>query len=133
MTQETQAPQIQPAPDTAKVEMSVKDRNLWATIAHLSSLCGFLIPFGNVVGPLVVWLIKKDDSVFVGEHALAALNFQITVMIGLIISFFLTFIFIGVLLMPLLAILDLVFVIKATMAANKGEHYEYPYSLHLVK
>ncbi len=54
------------------------DEKNWAIGTHLSAFCGIVIPFGNIIGPLVVWMIKKDESEFVNRHGKAALNFQIS-------------------------------------------------------
>ncbi|MEM9620099.1 MAG: DUF4870 domain-containing protein [Pseudomonadota bacterium] len=100
-------------------------------IAHLSALVGFIIPFGNIIGPLVVWQIKKDMP-FVEEQGKEALNFQITVSLAAIVCFILMFILIGALLLPILGIAAIVFTIIAAIKANGGEHYEYPLTLRLV-
>ncbi|HLJ84505.1 MAG TPA: DUF4870 domain-containing protein [Candidatus Eremiobacteraceae bacterium] len=50
----------------------------WAVVAHLAALTGHLIPFGSLVGPLVIWLVKRDESAFVNEHGKEAVNFQLS-------------------------------------------------------
>jgi uncharacterized Tic20 family protein len=107
------------------------DKN-WAVIAHLSSVAGLIIPFGNVVGPLVVMLTKGKDSDIVGDQAREALNFQISMTIAFLVSMVLMFVLIGFLLMPLIGIADLVFVIIAAVSASKGERYRYPLTLRLI-
>lgn len=109
------------------------DETNWGMFAHLSALLGFLIPFGNVIGPLVIWLTKGKESAHVGTEAREALNFQITVAIGALICFVLVFVAIGVLLMALLAVADLVLVIVAAVSASKGQSYRYPFAIRLVK
>jgi len=111
---------------------SEAERN-WSTIAHLSGLAGYIIPFGMILGPLLVWLMKRDEMPVVGEHARRALNFQITVLIGIMISIPLMFIFIGVPMLILVGLGQLIFTIIAGVKANEGQDYEYPYSLDLVK
>jgi len=110
-----------------------QDEKTWGMLAHLSSLVGFLIPLGNILGPLVVWLVKKDTMPFVAEQGKEALNFNITVLIGIVIGFILTFVLIGLLVLAVVGIAWLVLTIMAALAANKGENYRYPFTLRLVK
>lgn len=113
--------------------LNSKDERLWATLAHLGIVAGLIIPFGSVLGPLIIWLVFKDRSSYVDYHAKEALNFQLTMLIGFVACIILMFIIIGIPLLIALAIVDLVMSIKAAMAADKGEHYKYPYSLRLIK
>ncbi len=80
-------------------------------LCHLSALAGFIIPFGNVLGPLLVWQIKKNEFPSVVEHGKAALNFQLTVLIvllvGVVAAVLLSFVCVGFLLFPLIAIIGL--------------------------
>jgi uncharacterized Tic20 family protein len=119
-------------PSDAPLSVSSEDRN-WATIAHLSALVGFVIPFGNILGPLVVWLVKKEQSAHVAEAAREALNFNITVGIGALISLCLMLVFIGFLLMAVLAVVWLVLVILAAVKSSNGTMYRYPFNLRLIK
>ncbi|NTV96106.1 MAG: DUF4870 domain-containing protein [Thiobacillus sp.] len=109
------------------------DESNWGMFAHLSALVGFVIPFGNVVGPLLIWLTKGKESDYVGEQAREALNFQITMLIVAAVCFALSLILIGLLFLWLAALFDLVFVILAAVTASKGQMYRYPYTLRLVK
>ncbi|MFA5684440.1 MAG: DUF4870 domain-containing protein [Lysobacteraceae bacterium] len=105
----------------------------WAMFAHLSALIGFLIPFGNVLGPLVIWQIKKNEMAFVDDQGKEALNFQITVLIAVVACLVLSVVLIGFLLLPLVGIAALVFTIIGGIKANNGETYRYPFTLRLVK
>lgn len=91
------------------------------------------VPFGNVLGPLVVWLIKRNDFDFVDDQGKEALNFQITVMIGVLIGFVLTFILIGILVIAVVGITAVVLTIIAAIKANQGERYRYPVCIRLIK
>ena len=104
----------------------------WAMFAHLSALVGVIIPLGSIIGPLVIWLIKKDTMPFVNDQGKEALNFNITVAIAAIVGWILCFILIGFLVLAVLAIAWLVFVIIATIKANEGTTYRYPFTLRLV-
>jgi uncharacterized Tic20 family protein len=111
----------------------------WNMLCHLSALA-ICIPFGNIIGPLLIWQIKKNEIPSVNVHGKMALNFQITVTIAVVIGWvaatILSFIRIGFLLFPvvmLVALAGLVFAIIAGIKANNGEDYKYPYSLNLIK
>ena len=110
-----------------------KDERTWGMLCHLSVLAGFIIPFATIIAPLVIWLIKKDEMPFVDDQGKESLNFQITMLIGFIISLILMFVFIGFFLMVALALFDLIMVIVAAMKANEGVRYRYPYSLRFLK
>lgn len=126
MSETTEAPATEGAAPTA-------DEMTWGMIAHLSALVGVVVPFGTILGPLVVWLIKKDTMPFVDDQGKESLNFQITMFIGFVICFILMFVVIGLFLLPLLGLADLVLVIMAALKAQKGEKYRYPFALRLVK
>jgi uncharacterized Tic20 family protein len=106
----------------------------WAMFAHLSALAGgFLLGGLSFVGPLIIWLIKKDENPFVADQAREALNFNITVTIGFLISWVLVAaFFIGFLTMAVIGIAWLILTIMAGMAANNGQQYRYPWTLRLV-
>lgn len=104
----------------------------WAMGCHLAALAGFVIPFGSIIGPLVVWLIKKDESSFVDRQGKEALNFQITMLIAFLVCIVLAFILIGFLLMALVVIFDLIMIVLAAIKASEGEEFRYPIALRLV-
>jgi uncharacterized protein len=104
----------------------------WALFAHLSALAGFVIPFGNVIGPLIIWQIKKNEMPFVDEQGKEALNFQITVILAVLACVLLMVIFIGFLLLPVVGLGALVLTVVGAIKANSGEHYRYPLTLRLV-
>jgi len=105
----------------------------WGMFAHLAALAGFVIPFGNLIGPLIVWQVKKDEMPFVADQGKESLNFQITVTIAAIVCFVLMVVLIGALLLPLVGLAALVFVVIAAVKANQGEAYRYPVTLRLIK
>jgi uncharacterized protein len=117
----------------------------WALFAHLSALIGGIVTsgwagsIGCFIGPLVIWLVKKDSMPFVNDQAKEALNFNITVAIVFLALFLLSVVTLGVGLIvaiPLWIIIGiawLVLTIMAAIAANKGEAYRYPFALRLIK
>lgn len=105
----------------------------WGMFAHLAALVGFIVPFGNLIGPLVVWQMKKDTMPFVADQGKESLNFQITVAIAVLVCILLMVILIGALLLPVVGIGALVFTVIAAIKANQGEAYRYPIALRLIK
>lgn len=105
----------------------------WAMAAHLSTLCIYIgVPFGNILGPMIVWLIKKEEFPFVDDQGKEAMNFQISMTIYGIVAFILCFVLIGFLLLFALVIIDLVLTIMAAVAANRGEYYRYPLTMRFI-
>jgi uncharacterized Tic20 family protein len=102
-----------------------KDARTFAMLAHLLGIFTFFL------GPLIIWLVKKDEHPFVDEQGKEALNFQITVAIAYVIASVIPIA--GCFLAPSVWVVNLIFCIMACVAANKGEHYRYPVSLRLVK
>ncbi|MEH6785144.1 MAG: DUF4870 domain-containing protein [Alcanivorax jadensis] len=100
---------------------------------HLLALAGLVVPFGNILGPLIMWLVKKDESAFVDDQGKEALNFNITISIAGFIAFLLMFVVIGGLLLPIIGIFWLVMTIIAAVKANGGERYRYPLTIRLIK
>ncbi|MCZ6500082.1 MAG: DUF4870 domain-containing protein [Gammaproteobacteria bacterium] len=109
------------------------DERMWGMLCHLSALTGFLSGIGFILGPLIVWLLKKDQYSFVDEQGKEALNFQITMFIAAIACVLLVLLLIGVLLLWILGIVNFVMIIIAVIESNNGVHYEYPFSLRLIK
>jgi uncharacterized Tic20 family protein len=111
-----------------------KEEQNWAMLCHLSALIGFVIPFGSILGPLVIWLIKRADMPLVDQHGKEALNFQLTVAILALISWALVVVLIGFVLLAVVALGALFFVIRAAIKISNGElGYRYPYSIRFLK
>ena len=113
--------------------MPTQDEKNMAMFCHLGAFAGFIIPFGSIIAPLVIWLVKKDQSEYVDYHGKEALNFQITMMLAVIVSFMLIFVLIGFPLLFGLLIFNVVIVIIAAIKANEGEKYQYPFALRMIK
>jgi uncharacterized protein len=103
----------------------------WAMLAHLSALFGLIIGL-NWLGPLVVYLVKKDEHPFIADQGREALNFNLSVFIYVLVSVVLIFIVIGFLLLPVIGIAWLVLTIIAGIRANNGEPYRYPLTIKFV-
>ncbi|NLY13083.1 MAG: DUF4870 domain-containing protein [Gammaproteobacteria bacterium] len=105
----------------------------WAMLIHLAAFAAFLIPFGSIIGPLLVWQLKKDLGSFVEYNGKEAVNFQITVAIAAVVCVMLIFAVIGVLLLPVLGLVWLIFTIIAGVKANDGVAYRYPLTIRFIK
>lgn len=111
-----------------------KQARTWAMVCHLSALSGFIgVPFGSILGPLIIWLIKREEHPFVNQQGKEALNFQISLLIYLIVSGLLIFVLIGIFLMIGLGVFGLIVTIIATVKANNGEAYRYPLTIRFIK
>ena len=111
-----------------------KDERMWGMLCHLSALTLFIgIPFGNVFGPLIIWLVQRNQYPFVDKQGKAALNFQISMTIYLIISGFLCLVVVGFILLPVLLIIELVYIITVSIKVSNGEPYQYPFTIQFLK
>ncbi len=125
----------QPEPPT----MQSSDERLWALIGHLSAFSAFITGIGCILGPLIVWLIKRDTLPFAADQAKEALNFNITLAIAFaaLVLFSIITLGIGLLLAwPIGVVLfvgRVVLTIIAAIKANEGVAYRYPFTLRLVK
>jgi len=113
-------------------ELSRDDKNMGVAV-HLASFSGYIIPLGSILGPLIVWLMKREEIDFVDQCGRNCLNFKISVMIYAVISMILMFVGIGFLLLGFLAIFDIVVTIIAAMKASEGISYQYPLSIKFFK
>jgi uncharacterized Tic20 family protein len=121
-------------PDSVTTTAATQDERTWGMLAHLSAFSLFLIPpIGAVIGPLVVWLIKRDQSPFVADQGKEALNFNISVFLAVIVCGALVLVFIGILLGVALFIFWMTMTIIAAIKASEGVRYRYPITLRLVK
>ncbi len=108
--------------------------NTWAMACHLAAIAGYVgVPMGNLVGPLIIWLIKKDEIPLVDKNGKESLNFQISMTIYSIISFFLCFVFIGFPLLFLIFIVNFILIIIASVKSNSDVTYSYPLTMRFIK
>lgn len=118
------------------MEIQDADKNA-RTMGMLCHLLGLLIltqlSFGQIWGPLILWLVKRDDHPFIDEQGKEALNFQISMTIYMLLCVPLVFVGIGILLLVALQILDVVLCIIAGLKANEGIAYKYPFTIRFIK
>lgn len=110
------------------------DARKWASLCHIIALVGLIgNGVGFVVGPLVVWLIKRDNDPFIDEQGKEALNFQITMVTAALVSLLLSVVVIGYFLLIAVGVVMVVFPIIAAVKASNGEHYRYPFTIRFLK
>lgn len=114
-------------------ELSNDEKN-WGVYCHIATILGVFVPvLGNFLGPLVVWLMKKEEIPFVEDQGKEVLNFQITLLLISIAAGFLSAIFIGIIILWLLPFYWLICTIVGSMNASKGVAFRYPVTLRLIK
>ncbi|MGB0259709.1 MAG: DUF4870 domain-containing protein [Coraliomargarita sp.] len=101
-------------------------------LCHLLALVQFLgIP--GVLGPLVIWLLKREEHPFIDSCGKEAVNFQLSVLIYLIVAFVMVFIVIGFFLVPIIMLLSIVYTVIAAIKASDGNDYQYPLTIRFIK
>lgn len=120
-----------PPPEGHGALVPTSEEKNWALAAHVGVFVAAWVAMG-FLAPLIVMLVKGKDSAYVRRHAVESLNFQISLLIYLAVSFVLAFVLIGFLLMAAVAIFALVVIILATIKAANGEDYRYPLCIRLV-
>ena len=108
------------------------DEKTWGMLCHLAAFAWF-IPLGNIIGPLIVYSVKRQEYDFVEDQGKESLNFQITMTIALIVSGFLAIILIGLFLLVLVGLFSVVFTVIAAVKASQGEFYRYPLTIRFLK
>ncbi len=110
-----------------------KDSVNWGMVCHLGGLATYVgIPFGNIMAPLAIWLIKKNADPFVDSQGRESLNFNLSFTVYGIVAGLMCYIVIGFVVLPLILITHIVLVIRATLQANKGGSVHYPFTLRFI-
>lgn len=105
----------------------------WITCCHLSALAGYFVPLGHLLGPLIVWLLKKDVYPSVDRHGKEALNFQISISIYMLAATALIVVLIGIPLLIALATFNFIVILVAAVKSKNVQEFRYPLSLRLLK
>ncbi len=113
-------------------ELSESERN-WAMLCHLSAFAGFFFPFGSIIGPLVCWLTRKDESLWVNQNGKSSLNFELSILLYIVLAIPLCFIIIGIPIVVFLGILKVICIIIASVKASKGEEFRYPLAIPFIQ
>ena len=107
-------------------ELDEKQERIWGLLVHLLAFFGF-------IAPLIIWLIQRDESSFIDDQGKESLNFQISILIYLVVSMLLMFIVIGFVLVPAVLVFDVVMIIVASVKASAGEKFRYPLCIKFIK
>src|SRR5438067_12696096 len=105
----------------------------WCVLCHASALLGLFFHFlGHLLGPLIVWLVKRGDSPEFDAHRKESLNLQTSMLIYDAIAAILCFVLIGIPILIALWVLNTVFVIIASVKASEGTLHRYPFTIRLI-
>ena len=128
---ETSYPQPPLTPATVSAVANVRT---WCAFAHASALLGVILHFpGHLLGPLIVWLAKRDDAPEIDAHGKEALNFQISMLIYNIVAAVFCLVLIGFVFLAILWVLNAIFVIIAAVQASDGKFYRYPMTIRFIQ
>ena len=114
-----------------------KQSRMWGMLCHLTALLGMIgIPFGHLAGPFIVWMLKRDIHPFVRDQGIESLNFQLSMTLYIAAAgafLYLTKIGLGMIMIYILAPINALLVIIASLAAYRGESYSYPFKIRFIK
>ena len=125
-------PPAVPSPSEQSPTTPSADNSL-AVLMQLLGFAGFVFPMGNILAPLILWLIKRTDSPYLDRIGKEAINFQISYTIYAIAAGLLCFVLIGLLLFPILFVAWVVLMVIAAVKTSNGEEYRYPFTIRLLQ
>jgi uncharacterized Tic20 family protein len=129
MNETPSAPPLPPTPASA----TSSEIRTWCVLCHASALLGlFFHFFGHLLGPLLVWLIKRDLSAEIDANGKESLNFQISMLLYDVIAGILCIVLIGIPILIALWVLNTVLVIIASVKTSNGEFYRYPLTIRFL-
>lgn len=105
----------------------------WAMFCHLSAFAGYFFPFGGIIGPIICWISRRDESAWVDVNGRASLNFQLSMLLYTVLVIPLCFIIVGIPILVGLGVLEAVCIIVASIRAAKGEVFKYPISIPFIQ
>lgn len=106
---------------------------LWSLMCHLSGMFGWMIPLGNIFGPLIIWYAKRDSIPDVGEHGRHALNFQFTMVLYFFVSVLLVYWYVGIFMLYAVAVFQMACTCLASFRAYQGKPFHYPLTVEFLK
>jgi hypothetical protein len=109
------------------------DEKTWGMMCHFAAFLGFVVPLGNILGPLLVYLMKKDTYRFVEEQGKESLNFEISMTIYFLICIPLVFVVVGIIILPVLIIFWIAVVIIAAVKNSEGRGFRYPMTIRFIQ
>ena len=123
-----------PAGGPSTTSVSSSDVRIWNILCHASALLGIFLHFpGHLLGPLIVWLAKRDDSPEIDAHGKESVNFQISMLIYNGIAVVFCLVLVGFAFLAVLWVLNAVFVIVASIHASDGKFYRYPMTIRFIQ
>lgn len=102
-------------------------------ILHLSQLAGYAVPVAGMIVPIVIWQVKKDEFPILDVHGKIVANWLISSLIYMVVAFMLTFVLVGFLLLPIIALMGVAYPIIGGLKANNGEVWDYPGSIKFIQ
>jgi uncharacterized protein len=119
---------------TEEKQNEESQERIWGMLCHLTALLGLIgIPFGNILGPLFVWLYRRKTSAFADMQGKESLNFQITMTILVLVAALMIYMKIGMMIIFVLAAINVVLVLIASIQAYRGQTYHYPFQIRFLK
>jgi uncharacterized protein len=112
---------------------STPESRMWASLAHISAFAGLVFPFGSVLGPLLIWLVKREEMPFVDDQGKEALNFNISMALYMVASVLLILVLVGIAMVVVLSFAWVVLVILAAVRSNEGIPYRYPLTIRFIQ
>jgi uncharacterized Tic20 family protein len=132
-----QNPFTEPVPTTSAQDGNCapanKDDNTLGLVCHLLALTGLLVPFGSILGPLILWLVKRGDSPYLDSVGKEVVNFNISWAVYMVVAAFSILALVGFLLLPLVALAWLILVVLGAINASNGKFHRYPLTIRLIK
>lgn len=122
-----------PGPSGETPVIQSQEERTMGMLCHLLGFAFIAAGIGNILGPLILWLVKKDQMPFVDDQGKESLNFQISITIYWIVAALLSFALIGIPLLIAVAVFDIVEIIMASVKANQGIPYRYPVTIRFIK
>jgi uncharacterized Tic20 family protein len=111
-----------------------KQVRIWGMLCHATALIGIIgIPFGNIAGPLIIWLLKKNTNTFIDEQGKESLNFQLSMTIYALFGALLFLMKMGMFFLLIIAGINFILVVLASIKALNGESYIYPFKIQFIK
>lgn len=115
------------------MDETTKQARTWGMLCHLTALVGLMgVPFGNILGPLIVWLVKKEEFPLVDQQGKESLNFQISLTLYAIISTFLIIVAVGIFMLIALFFFYFIMVVIASIRVSNGEPFRYPLTIRFL-
>lgn len=112
---------------------STPESRMWASLAHISAFAGLVFPFGSIIAPLLIWLLKREEMPFVEDQGKEALNFNISMTIYMVASVLMILVVVGILMVVVLSFVWAVLVILAAVRSNEGIPYRYPLTIRFIQ